>query len=336
MGPADTAPWAEVVGVAGDIHRESRPPPAPECMCILPGIPPVSPFLGAAGRLAIRRRRRSGARGTESLDKDLSVYDLRTGDELRAGAVSERRFIVTLASLFGILALTLAAMGVYGVMALMVIERAQEMGIRLALGAEPRGVVGLVIGQGLTLAAIGIGLGVGVSLALTPLMSNQLYGVGAIDPITLGSVIALLFSVSLLACAVPARRAMAVDPLRAAHGKLAEFRPDEEAATNRAEVEASAPRSAARRSVRTKISAHGSHRHHWLRTMAAARSRRAAQQRSDEHRDQGRNPRQHPVELAVPGLPAADRSIPSSIAMPVAIAIAMTRYRLVMRMVSAR
>ena len=129
--------------------------------------------------------------------------------------MSERRFIVTLASLFGILALTLAAMGVYGVMALMVIERAQEMGIRLALGAEPLRVVGLVIGQGLTLAAIGIGLGVGVSLALTPLMSSQLYGVGAIDPITLGSVIALLFAVSLLACAVPARRAMAVDPVTA-------------------------------------------------------------------------------------------------------------------------
>ena len=151
----------------------------------------------------------------KSLDKDLSVYDLRTGNELRAGAVSERRFIVTLAGLFGILALTLAAMGVYGVMALMVIERAQEMGIRLALGAEPLRVVGLVIGQGMTLAAIGIGLGVGVSLALTPLMANQLYGVGAIDPVTLGTVIALLFAVSLLACAVPARRAMAVDPVTA-------------------------------------------------------------------------------------------------------------------------
>ena len=215
-GPADTAPWTEVVGVVGDIHHASLDtPPAPEMYVYYLGTPPVSPFLvlkttgdPAAVAEVVRAE-------LKSLDKDLSVYDIRTGNELRAGAVSERRFIVTLASLFGILALTLAAMGVYGVMALMVIEREQEMGIRLALGAEPLRVVGLIIGQGLTLAAIGIGLGVGVSLALTPLMSNQLYGVGAIDPITLGSVIALLFAVSLLACAVPARRAMAVDPVTA-------------------------------------------------------------------------------------------------------------------------
>ena len=214
-GP-DTAPWTEVVGVVGDVHHASLDsPPAPEMYVYYLGTPPVQPFLvlrttgdPAAVATAVRAE-------LKNLDKDLSVYDLRTGNELRAGAVSERRFIVTLASVFGILALSLAAMGVYGVMALMVTERAQEMGIRLALGAEPARVLGLVIGQGLTLAAIGIGLGVAVSLALTPLMSNQLFGIAAIDPITLGSVTALLFAVSLLACAVPARRAMAIDPVTA-------------------------------------------------------------------------------------------------------------------------
>jgi putative ABC transport system permease protein len=216
MGPADTAPWTEVVGVVGDVHHASLDlPPAPEMYVYYLGTPPVQPFLvlrttgdPAAVAAAVRA-------DLKNLDKDLSVYDLRTGNELRAAAVSERRFIVALASVFGILALSLAAIGVYGVMALMVTERAQEMGIRLALGADPARVLGLVIGQGLTLATIGIGLGVAVSLGLTPLMSNQLFGVGAIDPITLGSVTALLFAVSLLACAVPARRAMAIDPVTA-------------------------------------------------------------------------------------------------------------------------
>jgi putative ABC transport system permease protein len=215
MGPSE-APWTEVVGVVGDVHHESLDkPPAAEMYVYYLGTPPVQPFLvlrttgdPAAVSDAVRAE-------LKTLDKDLSVYDIRTGNELRASAVSERRFIVTLAGVFGILSLSLAAIGVYGVMALMVTERAQEMGIRLALGAEPARVLGLVIGQGLTLAAIGIGLGVGVSLALTPLMSSQLYGVGAIDPITIGSVATLLFAVSLLACAVPARRAMAIDPVTA-------------------------------------------------------------------------------------------------------------------------
>ena len=216
MGPSDTSPWNEVIGVVGDIHHASLDqPPAPEVYIYYLANPPVSPFVvlrTTGDPVAVTESVRAELK---SLDKDLSVYDIRTGSEIRAGAVSERRFIVTLASVFGILALSLAAIGVYGVMALMVTERAQEMGIRLALGAEPVRVVGLVIGQGLTLAAIGIGVGVAVSLALTPLMSSQLFGVGAIDPLTLGSVTALLFAVSLLACAVPARRAMSIDPVTA-------------------------------------------------------------------------------------------------------------------------
>ena len=216
MGPAETAPWTEVVGVVGDVHHEGLDkPPAAEMYVYYLGTPPVQPFLvlrTTGDPAAVADAVRAELKG---FDKDLSVYDIRTGNELRSAAVSERRFIVTLASVFGLLSLSLAAIGVYGVMALMVTERAQEMGIRLALGAEPTRVLGLVIGQGLTLAAIGIGLGVTVSLALTPLMSSQLYGVGAIDPITLGSVVALLFAVALLACAVPARRAMAIDPVTA-------------------------------------------------------------------------------------------------------------------------
>ena len=151
----------------------------------------------------------------KSIEKDLAVYDMRTMTELRSASVAERRFILVLALAFGLLALTLAAVGVYGVMALVVSERTQEMGIRLALGAPPVQVLGLVVRQGLTLAAAGIVVGFLVSMALTPMMARQLYGVGPTDPITLAGVPALLFGVALVACAVPARRAMRVDPVTA-------------------------------------------------------------------------------------------------------------------------
>jgi putative ABC transport system permease protein len=150
-----------------------------------------------------------------SLEKDMAVYDMRTMTEVRAASVAERRFILVLAIAFGLLALTLAAVGVYGVMALVVSERTQEMGIRLALGAEPRQVLGLVVRQGLTLAAAGVILGCVAALALTPMMAGQLYGIGATDPATLAGVPALLLGIALLACVIPARRAMRVDPVTA-------------------------------------------------------------------------------------------------------------------------
>jgi putative ABC transport system permease protein len=215
MGPGATT-WNTVIGVVGDLHHSALDrPPAPEVYLYYLSNPPVAPFVvlrttgdPAAMAPAVRAE-------LKSIDKDLSVYDVRTGAEIRAGAVFERRFIMILAALFGGLALALAAVGVYGVMALSVTERTQEMGIRLALGAEPSRVVGLVIGQGMLLAALGIGIGVAASLALLPLMSSQLYGVGAMDPITLSSVAAMLLAVALLACAVPARRAMLVNPVTA-------------------------------------------------------------------------------------------------------------------------
>jgi putative ABC transport system permease protein len=150
-----------------------------------------------------------------ALEKDMPVYDMRTMNEVRAASVAERRFILILAIAFGVLALTLAAVGVYGVMALVVSERTQEIGIRLALGAEPVRVLGLVVRQAVTLAAIGIGVGFIVALALTPLMAGQLYGIAATDPTTLTGVPALLLLVALVACMVPAIRAMRVDPVTA-------------------------------------------------------------------------------------------------------------------------
>lgn len=216
MGPSPTAPLNTVIGVVGDIrHSGLDIEPAPEVYISYLQNPPVAPFIvvrttgdPAVLTEAVRTQ-------LKALDKDLAVYDIRTMTQIRSQSVSQRRFIVVLAAVFGILALALAAVGVYGVMALVVTERTQEMGIRVALGAEPLQVVRLVVRQGLLLAGAGIAIGSIASLALTPMMSSQLYGVGASDPLTLVLVPGLLLAVALVACLVPARRAMRVDPVTA-------------------------------------------------------------------------------------------------------------------------
>jgi ABC-type antimicrobial peptide transport system permease subunit len=123
--------------------------------------------------------------------------------------------VLLLVAAFGILALIMAAVGVYGVMALIVSERTSEIGIRIALGAQPSAVLRLVIAQGVGVAAAGIGIGIAVALAMTPLLRTQLYGVGPIDAPTIAGVPALLLIVAAVACYLPARRAMRVDPVNA-------------------------------------------------------------------------------------------------------------------------
>jgi predicted permease len=218
MGLSTSSQPGTIVGVVGDIHHSGLDaPPAPEMYVNYLSTPPVAPFIvlrtsgePAAVAAAVRT-------ALTSMDKNLSVYDIRTGRQIRAGAVSQRRFIVILAATFGLLALTLAAVGVYGVMALTVTERTQEMGIRLALGAPQAQVLGLVVRQGMTLASLGVGLGLVASYVLTPLMASQLFGVGTSDPITLVGVTTTLLAVALAACALPARRAMRVNPVTALH-----------------------------------------------------------------------------------------------------------------------
>jgi putative ABC transport system permease protein len=218
MGLSTSSQPGTIVGVVGDIHHSGLDaPPAPEMYVNYLSTPPVAPFIvlrtsGEPASVAAAVRT-----ALTSMDKDLSVYDIRTGRQIRAGAVSQRRFIVILATTFGLLALALAAVGVYGVMALMVSERTQEMGIRLALGAPQAQVLALVVRQGMMLASLGVGLGLVASYALTPLMASQLFGVGTSDPMTLAGVTTTLLLVALAACAVPARRAMRVNPVTALH-----------------------------------------------------------------------------------------------------------------------
>ena len=134
-------------------------------------------------------------------------------DQLLSRTLSEAKFSLLLFGLFGVLALLLAAIGIYGVMATAVSQRTHEIGLRMALGAQKRDVLRLVIGQGMTLVLIGVVAGLGSAVALTRLMSSLLFGVSATDPMTLALITLLLATVALLACYIPARRATKVDPL---------------------------------------------------------------------------------------------------------------------------
>ena len=134
-------------------------------------------------------------------------------DERIAMSMGPRRSAVTLLSVFAAMALTLAAVGLFGLIRYNVTQRTQEIGVRLALGASPGDVLRLVLGQSLRLALLGVAGGLVAAFALTRVLSSLLYGVSANDPLTLISVVALLGVVVILACAIPAGRAARVDPM---------------------------------------------------------------------------------------------------------------------------
>jgi ABC-type antimicrobial peptide transport system permease subunit len=127
-------------------------------------------------------------------------------------SVARPRFTMLLLGVFGAVALVLAAVGIYGIMAHAVKRRTREIGIRMALGARPVDVLRLVVGQGMSLAAVGLVVGVLIALAATRLMTRLLFGISANDPLTFVSIVALLAAIALLASWLPARRAVSTDP----------------------------------------------------------------------------------------------------------------------------
>jgi putative ABC transport system permease protein len=152
-------------------------------------------------------------REVQQMDANLPVFDVKTMDEHMRLSLFPLRAGAWFAGSFALLALTLAGLGIYGVMAYSVSQRTREIGIRMALGASSGDVLALVVKQGTRLAVIGLGLGLSGSLALTRLMSSVLYGVSATDAATFALVSLLMTGVVLAACYIPARRAAKVDPM---------------------------------------------------------------------------------------------------------------------------
>jgi putative ABC transport system permease protein len=202
--------WSPIVGVVGDVHQYG-----------LEAAPTLDVyFTGGWTQYAVIRTASDPAALAEAaiaevhkFGPNLPVTHVITLDTLFSDSVSPRRFSTFLLGVFAGLALLLAAMGIYGVMGYVVSLRTNEIGIRMALGAQPRDIWRLVIGRGAQLALAGVALGIVGAFALTKLISSLLYGVKPTDPLTFGGVALLLVSVALLACYVPARRAMRVDPM---------------------------------------------------------------------------------------------------------------------------
>jgi predicted permease len=147
-----------------------------------------------------------------ALNKDQAVFNVRTMEQIVAQSVAPRRFLMLLLTVFALVALALASIGIYGMMSYAVARRTREIGVRMALGAQSGDVLRLVIGQGMKQALAGVALGLVASVALTRTMKNLLFGVSATDPATFAAIALLLVLVALLACWIPARRATKVDP----------------------------------------------------------------------------------------------------------------------------
>ena len=149
----------------------------------------------------------------QAVDPELPVFGAQTLNETVSASLSERRFSMEMVGLFALTALLLAGLGIYGVISYLVSERTHEIGIRLALGAQRRDIMQMVLRQGLGLSIAGAAVGLVCALIVSHLMAGLLYGVRPTDPLTFAGVALLLIGVALLACYIPARRAIRVDPL---------------------------------------------------------------------------------------------------------------------------
>jgi predicted permease len=208
--------WFTVVGVAHNSDTESLNQ-KPKPFLYLPLFQDYSSYVAIHARVAGNPLAYVSAvqNAIHELDADLPLFDLMTLDSRIELNSTDDRIGGVFVGAFGVIALVLAAVGAYGVLAYTTRQRTHELGIRIALGAEPRDVFGLVLRQGAILAVSGIAIGLAASFALTRGLSSTLFGVSATDPLTFTAVAILLLFVALLACYLPARRAMRTDPLAA-------------------------------------------------------------------------------------------------------------------------
>lgn len=212
--PPNTDVSREIVGVVGDV-RDAALSRQPGPMMYVPFA--QAPLYG--GEVVVRSSLSASSvaagirQAVGSIDKNLPVTDVESFNDAVGKSISQERFRTFLLGSFSALALLLAAIGIFGVISYSAAQRTHEIGIRMALGANRRDVLRLILGQGTRLAMYGLGIGVAAAMLLTRLMSSLLYTISATDPLTFGSVTIVLLSVALIACYIPARRAMRVDPI---------------------------------------------------------------------------------------------------------------------------
>lgn len=204
----------EIVGIVGDVKQYGLASTTTAQM-YEPYLQASFSFINIVLRTTNDPLGLSGAVRSQVLavDPEQPVSSIMDLDRVVADSVARSRFSVVLLAVFSAIALVLSAVGIYGVMAYAVTQRTHEMGIRLALGAQPTDVMKLVVLHGMAINSVGLGIGLAAAFALTRLLSSLLFGVKAYDPFTFVGVALLVTLVSLLACYVPARRAMRVDPI---------------------------------------------------------------------------------------------------------------------------
>jgi ABC-type antimicrobial peptide transport system permease subunit len=223
LGLFDTQP--EIVGVVGHVEHwglGSREHQNLQAQLYLPvwQVPDrFWPLLANGSGYVARTAAASGdiasaiRQTAEKVVSSAVLYDVRPMEEIVARSISTQRLTLFLLSIFSVLALTLSAVGIYGVISYLTGQRTHEIGVRVALGASSRDVLRMVLGQGLRITLIGVTIGLAAAFGFTRLITAMIYGVGTTDPITFASVAILLSGVALFACYIPARRAMRVDPI---------------------------------------------------------------------------------------------------------------------------
>jgi putative ABC transport system permease protein len=208
--------WRTIVGIVGDVRHYG--------LALEPSMQAYVPhpqMLGQSSAHSWLIRARSDPANLAAavrdavwaVDPDQPAYGVLTLEQMAAASVAQERFTMVLLGIFATVALVLAAIGIYGVISYSVSQRTHEIGIRMALGAQPRDIFKLVVGQGMALTLAGVGVGLAGAFALTRFLESLLFGVSATDPVTFAGVALLLAAVALLACYIPARRAARVDPL---------------------------------------------------------------------------------------------------------------------------
>jgi predicted permease len=213
-GADSTAPWMSVVGVVGSVKQYALETDSRVAL--------YTPHLqSGAGSLSIAVRTTADPLGlaaavtreARALDPNLPLYDVKTMEQQLSESLARRRFAMLMLGLFAVIALLLASVGIYGVISYTVAQRTREIGIRVALGAQTRDVLHLIVRHGMSLTGIGVALGLVAAIAATRLMVSLLFGVSATDPLTYVVIASLLALVAFAACWIPARRATKVDPM---------------------------------------------------------------------------------------------------------------------------